>query len=174
MNKIGISLDKKSQASATSMMSSRPLTTPFERKSSKSNQSSHSAISPSKQPPQIAEKPLPPTPKASNKALHRLLPRRRDSVVLPRVVGSLNRGMERVRRHSLVAGGLGHTDSILPKVTNTITSPLLASSKVEPEISIDKEDYDEEEEAEIGIAIEMTIVPVRARLIYIGCKGLGS
>ncbi|KAJ8061285.1 hypothetical protein OCU04_010348 [Sclerotinia nivalis] len=178
MNKIDTSLDKKSQASAISIMSSRPLISPFERKSS-SNGSSHCAISPSKQLPQTAEKP----PNASNGVLRRLLPRRRDSVALPRVMGSLNRRMERVRRHSLVAGGIDHIKPILTAITNTITSPLLTSSEVEPEMSIEENDADDaddeeyyvkDEEAEIGIAIEMPIVPVRARLIYIGCKGLDS
>ncbi|CAD6446499.1 61adf098-273b-4804-a3f7-b45ae9bded2c [Sclerotinia trifoliorum] len=137
------------------MMSSRPLKSQFERKYPKSNQFPHSAISLSNKPFQTGEKPLPPIPKALNGAIQRILLRRRDSIALPRVMGSLNRGMERVRRHSLVAS-------------------------VEPGISVEKNDVDNEEhyakdeEAEIGIVIKMTIVSVRARLIYIGCKRLDS
>ncbi|EDO04398.1 predicted protein [Sclerotinia sclerotiorum 1980 UF-70] len=144
------------------------------------NQSFHSAISPSNKPLQTRDKPLPPIPKGLNGALDRISHRRRDSIALPRVMGSFNRGMERVRRHSLVASELDHTKLILPATTNTMNSPLLTSSEVKPEISIEvndvdsKEDYSKEEEAEIGIAIKMTIVSVRARLIYIGCKGLDS
>ncbi|ESZ93985.1 hypothetical protein SBOR_5626 [Sclerotinia borealis F-4128] len=170
-------------------MPSKVLTSRFEKKSPKSKQSSPSTTFPPT-PPQISssEKPLPSPPKPSTGVLRRLLPRRRDSIALPGVLGSLNRGMERVRRHSLVAGGFVTISPILPITgtetvtnTNTITPPMLTSSEFEPEIAkaeggeeYEDDDEDEDAEAEIGVAVEMTIVPVRARLIHIGCKGLDS
>ncbi|KAI9644544.1 hypothetical protein NHQ30_006565 [Ciborinia camelliae] len=60
---------------------------------------------------------------------------------------------------------------------STPTPPLLICSEVEPEMLIaeDGEEFEDDiEEAEIKIAVEMTIVPVRLRPVYILCKRLDS
>lgn len=85
--------------------------------------------------------------------------------------------------------GFGLTDPLSPTTETTVetttgtkpffvaTLPLLQFPEVEPEIRIaknDKEVGNEDEEAEVAVAVEMKIVPVRARLVYIGCKGLDA
>ncbi|TGO48019.1 hypothetical protein BCON_0255g00040 [Botryotinia convoluta] len=108
-------------------MSSRLLTSPIDLRRSKGHRTSHSASYPPQQLTEISslkEKPLPAAPKASTGVLRRLIPRRRDSIALPRVVEGLNRGIERVRRHSLRAGaGLGLKSPATPKTINPETTP---------------------------------------------------
>ncbi|TGO20899.1 hypothetical protein BPAE_0257g00040 [Botrytis paeoniae] len=179
-------------------MSSRLLTSPMDLRRSKSHRTSHSTSYPPQQPTDtssLKEKPLPTAPKTSTGVLRRLMPRRRDSIALPRVVEGLNRGIERARRHSLRAGvGLGLKNPTIPKTTtNPETTPrsisistsksnissLRTSSQIKPGTNTVKngeEDVDihSDEEPELGIAVEMKITPVRARLVYIGCRGLDS
>ncbi|KAF7951844.1 hypothetical protein EAE96_007142 [Botrytis aclada] len=186
-------------------MSSRLLTSPTDLKRSKSHRPSHSTSYPLSTHPEtsssLEEKPLPATPKSSTGVLRRLMPRRRDSIALPRVVEGLSRGTEKVRRHSLRAGaGLGLKTPIISPTTNnpdttrrsislslplsnpkSTTKPLLPSTPLNPQpqptsAKNGEEDVDtlSDEEPELCIAVEMTIIPVRARLIYIGCRGLDS
>ncbi|KAF7886593.1 uncharacterized protein EAF01_011271 [Botrytis porri] len=190
-------------------MSSRLLTSPMDVRRSKSHRTSHSANYPATQSTETSslhEKPLPAPPKTSTGVLRRLIPRRQDSIALPRVVEGLTRGIEKVRRHSLRAGvGLGlkspstpppppttttTTDSEItprPRSTSTYksrpttfptTSPRF-SSQLKPHQTPEKhgeEDVDPygNEEPELCIAVEMTITPVRVRIVYIGCRGLDS
>ncbi|KAA8566834.1 hypothetical protein EYC84_009933 [Monilinia fructicola] len=148
----------------------------LERKSSKGKKSVPPTIFPPNLPQtlSIEDKPLPLIPKFSAGALGRLLPRRRDSVVLPRVLGSLTRGMERASgARSLSRKKITGTE------TDAITPLLLTSPEAEPEIVIAEDDEGimeegEYEEGEVRDAVEMTIVPVRARFIYIGGKGSTS
>lgn len=83
----------------------------------------------------------------------------------------------------ITSTGLGRTIPVPKKITGTetdaITPLLLTSPEAEPEIVIAEDDEGimeegEYEEGEVRDAVEMTIVPVRARFIYIGGKGSTS
>ncbi|KAK6594129.1 hypothetical protein H4I96_11042 [Botrytis cinerea] len=116
-----------------SKMSFRLSISPVDLRRSKSHRATHSTSHPSKQHPETSspkEKPLLTTPKISTVILHHLTPqRRRDSIALPRVIERWNRGIARVRQHSLIAGG---TYSEIPLYFSipVIQFPIVEESKI--------------------------------------------
>ncbi|KAB8289479.1 hypothetical protein EYC80_010641 [Monilinia laxa] len=146
-------------------MPSKFLNSLLERKSSKVKQFVPPAISPPNPPKTLSkeDKPLPLIPNLSIGALGRLLPRL--GLTIP--VSKKITGMETDDKFAT------NTD------IDTITPLLLTSTEVEPEVVIAEDDEgvgeeEEDEEMEVRHAVEMTILPVRARLIYIGGKGSTS
>ncbi|RAL59187.1 hypothetical protein DID88_006642 [Monilinia fructigena] len=142
---------------------------PPERKSSKVKKSVLPAISTPNPPKTLSkeDKPLPPIPKFSTGAILSLLLFKSAGLGLTIPAPKKITGME--------------TDDTSATNTNTdhntIIPLLLTSPEVEPEMVIAENDEgvgeeDEDEKMEVRDAMEMTIVPVRARLIYIGGKGL--